>query len=367
MAMAALPHVQHVRPTTPRGAVMGERTAWPALALLLGLCWLGLNAAQGAEAPAITPWPDPATLTGSGIVPGQLSFNPKQQRRPLVFFLGYDAATRVVTLRTVERGETITATLLPHAEIYYHAERGGIADFRPWQTLRVRLHPDQDGRWRLATYLLDDLWHLSGHRQYQRIDALAPDGAALTCTVVAPEQPQQTPPAPAQVEAIHLTPQTRYWRAGRRVDDPALAVGMRIRCDTYGAANGSERYAEDVVLDDQSLEQCFIATQRQRQQQRLDRGGYPGYVQTAAAGDLAVLLFRDVAKPAAEAFPVGAVVRVQALAWSGQGSAAPVGATVTESRPAGLGWQVRLRGAFTAADWLADRTALVFAPVPAAP
>jgi hypothetical protein len=185
--------------------------------------------------------------------------------------------------------------------------------------------------------------------------------------VIDPQQAPKVPSSPANSEAIHLTPQTRYWRDGKRVNDPALTVGLFLRCNTFGTASGSDRYAEDVVFDDQSLEQCFIAPQHARQLQRVTHDGYPGYVQNVAVDDLTVLMFRDVAKLAEQAFAIGAVVRVKPLLWSGQAGAEPVTATVSDSRRAGLGWQVHLRGAFSVADWPETHTAVVYTSSPQTP
>ncbi|MCM8538055.1 MAG: hypothetical protein NE334_19085 [Lentisphaeraceae bacterium] len=232
-------------------------------------------------------WPTQESISGPGIVPGSTQLVQKK-RRVKAFNLGIDPITRVGKFR-LESGELIEAVILPHSEILFNAQDGNLEDFYLYQHVRLRLHKDNEGKYTIATYIKDDLKHLYAHKEFWHIQSIDHKSGRVKAVVKNPKLVR------GEFE-LWLTEKTKYWRHGKQVSGKDLKVGDKFQVNIFGLAEGAQRFASDIILDEESAESVFIKPQMQKMLSEEKKNGVPAYIQKIDGNTVELMVFRMPAK-----------------------------------------------------------------------
>lgn len=233
-------------------------------------------------------WPSADEINGPEITPGSTAI-PKKFKRPDVFVLSIDYKTRIGQFRSMKDGSLIEATILPHAEILHNGADGNLQDFKKYEHVIVRLHPNSKGQWKLASYVKGDIKHQHSHKQYWEVKSIDEKTGKVEGLI----HGHKGIKGPI---TFFVDKNTKYWLAGQEVKADQLKVGSRVKTRTHCSENGTSRIAWDVILDDHSLESLFLKPQVSKMLQQEKELGVPAYVNAIENNSVTFTIFREPAK-----------------------------------------------------------------------
>ena len=263
------------------------------------------------------------------ITPGQVIVPTDAMRRPWGELISIDLVTRTGKFRRDGTNEVMNFTVLPYAELLHHGSFGDLQDFRVGERAIFRLHENAAGEWVWLTYIQSELNFLNGHREYYYVDKIDAEQGRIEFTQANFDKSFVR----EQGLFLETDKDTRYWKAGRPAKFSDIVVGDKLRTKTHGIGAGKVRMCWEIFLDDESLLK-FQTEQKAVHAARMQAEGLPGYVDKLTNRQLALTLFQEGGEFARQ-LKVGQKVRVAPAGVDRKPTAAPVAATVLETKMAG--------------------------------
>ncbi len=191
--------------------------------------------APSAAAPAATAPPATAEKPKLQIIPGKVIVPTDNMRRPWGELISLDLKTRTGTFRNESTDQVQAFIVMPYAELWHHATRGDLQDYRVGERAIFRLHPNEKDEWVWLTYIQDEMNFLNGHKEYYWVDSIdAPNGKIEVTDANVDKSYVRTKGIILETDA-----DTRYWRQGEPASFKDIQVGTS--CAPSRTASARER------------------------------------------------------------------------------------------------------------------------------